>query len=237
MDSPRRTARIAGLLYLVSSIPGAFALLYVPRALHVAAGDAAGKAERLRASEGLVRVGIGAELASTVLFVFVALTLYRLFRPVAAGPAMAMLVLILLSVPISFLDVLTEIAALELAGAGESAKYLAAFTVPQREAFAYLAMHFHYLGICLAEIFWGLWLLPFGVCVVRSRFIPRALGFLLWIAAFGYLGRALGDLVLPRYSDAIGKVAGPLTILELPIILWLSIRGARPQAPRIAPAA
>jgi hypothetical protein len=104
MDSTRRTARLAGLLYLASSIPGVFALLYVPGKL-VVRGDAAATADRLRASASLLRLGIGAELVSTSIFIFVALVLYWLFQPVSPRPALAMLVLILLSVPISFLSI------------------------------------------------------------------------------------------------------------------------------------
>src|SRR6516164_2809726 len=93
MDSTRKTARLAGLLYLLSSILGAFALLYVPGKL-VVKGDAAATAARLRASEGLLRAGITAELLSSVIFIFLALVLYRLFKPVSERHARAMMVLI-----------------------------------------------------------------------------------------------------------------------------------------------
>ena len=235
MDPTKQTARLAGLLYLASSIPGFFALLYVPTKLAVAPGDAAAKADRLRASESLLRLGIGAELLGTILFIFVALVLYRLFKPVSEGPALAMLVLILLSVPISFLDVLTEIAALEFAGAGSGARYLSVFDAHQRDALAYFAFHQHYLGIVVAEIFWGLWLFPFGICVVRSRFIPRFLGIFLMVAGCGWVAKALSELAVPQYADAVDRVARILTPLELPIIFWLLIWGAKPQPTAASP--
>jgi Domain of unknown function (DUF4386) len=233
MDSPKRTARLAGLLYLVSSIPGVFSLLYVPGKLSVPGGDAAAKADRIRASEGLLRAGIAAEVIGTVLFIFVALVLYRLFRPVAEGPALAMLVLILLSVPISLFNVLNEIAALEFAAGSGAGRFLSVFDPPQRDALAYLALHMHFEGIMVAQIFWGLWLFPFGICVMRSGFIPRFLGILLMIAGCGYVGKSLAELALPQYADAVGRVTGILTVLELPIIFWLLIWGAKPQ--RLAP--
>src|ERR1700687_2201508 len=125
MDSTKRTARLAGLLYLVSSIPGAFALLYVPGKL-VVTGDAAATADRIRASTALFRMGMGAELLSMPFFIFVALVLYRLFKPVSEGPALWILVLILLSIPISFVNVLSEIAAVNLAGGTGAADFLSA---------------------------------------------------------------------------------------------------------------
>src|SRR5215831_11289380 len=103
MDETKKTARLAGLLYLLSSIPGAFALLYLPGKL-VVKGDAAATADRIRGSETLFRAGIAAELLGMTLFIFVALVLYRLFKPVREKAALAMMVLILLSIPVSFLN-------------------------------------------------------------------------------------------------------------------------------------
>lgn len=228
MDSTRKTARLAGLLYLLSSIPGAFSLLYVPAKV-IVEGDAAATADRIRASGTLLRMGIGAELLGMTLFVFLALVLYRLFRPTSESPALAMLVLILLPMPISFLNVVNEVAAMDLAGGGAAARYLAAVNPPERDALAYLFLDLHGRSISVAQVFWGLWLFPFGVCVMRSGFIPRVLGILLILAGIGHTSSAVGDLVFPQYAAAIGRVTGILTLGELPIILWLLIRGARPQ--------
>ncbi len=228
MDSPKKTARLAGLLYLVSSIPGVFALLYVPGKL-IVRGDAAATGDLIRASGALLRMGIGAELIGMSLFVFVALVLYRLFKPVSPGPALWMMVLILLSIPIAFVNVVFETASLRLAGGGGGADYLSAFDPHQRDALAYLCLGLHGDGIMVAQIFWGLWLFPFGVCVIRSGFIPRFLGVLLIIAAFGYLGSSVAALVLPQYQHAVHQASRFLTLLEPPTILWLVIWGAKPQ--------
>ncbi len=228
MDSTRKTARLAGLLYLLSSIPGAFALVYVPGKL-VVKGDAAGTAERLRTSGALFRLGLGAELLGMALFIYVALVLYRLFQPVSPGPALSMLVLILVSIPIAFVNVLTEIAALNLAGGAGGTDFLSGLDPHQRDALAYLCLRLHGQGFLVAQIFWGLWLFPFATCVIRSGFIPRFLGVLLIAAAFGYLGSSIANLVFPQSADAIGPVTRILTLLETPIIFWLLIWGARPQ--------
>lgn len=226
----KRTARLAGLLYLLSSLAGAPALLYVPGKL-IVEGDAAATAERLRASGNLLRLGIGSEIAGFAIFIFVALTLYRLFRPVSERHALAMMVLILISIPITFIGILPEVAALDLAGGGAIAGAtgsLSALDPHQRDALASLCLDLHAKGYSVAEVFWGLWLFPFGICVIRSGFIPRFLGVLLMIAAFGYLASSASELVLPHYADAIGPIT-KLTACELPIIFWLLIWGARPQ--------
>jgi hypothetical protein len=131
----------------------------------------------------------------------------------------------LVSIPISLLNVLNEIAALTLI---RGADFLSPFDKPQRDALAMLFLNLHFQGFMVAQVFWGLWLIPFGVLVFKSGFLPRILGVLLIIACFGYLANSLVALgVLP--ADVVSRVVGQLTICELPIILWLLIRGAKDQ--------
>jgi hypothetical protein len=228
MDSNRKTARLAGLLYLVSSLPAPFALIYVPGKLFVE-GDPAATGERLRALGGLLRAGIAASLISGILFIFVPLVLYRLFKPVAEWSALAMLVLITISFPISFHAVVHQVAALNLAGGGDGSGFVSALDAHSRDALAYLALRMHHRELMVAEIFWGLWLFPFGICVIRSGFIPRFLGVLLMIAGCGYVADAFAELALPQYVDAIGRLTTITNFCEVPIIFWLLIWGAKPQ--------
>jgi hypothetical protein len=228
MDSTKRTARLAGLLYLVSSLPAPFALIYVPGKLFVE-GNPAATAERLKTYEGLLRAGIAAGLISGIIFVFVPLVLYRLFKPVSEWSALAMLVLILLSFPISSLGVVTQLAALNFAGGGQGATFVSAIDASQRDALAYLALRLHGQGIMVAEIFWGLWLFPFGICVIRSGFIPRFLGILLMIAGAGYVADSLVELSLPQYAHVTDRITMITNFCEVPIIFWLLIWGAKPQ--------
>ena len=223
----KRTARLAGLLYLVSSLPAPFSLIYVPRKIFVE-GDPAATAERLRSFEGLVRAGIAAGLVSGIIFIFCVLTLYRLFKPVSEWSALAMLVLILLSFPISSDAIVHQISAMNLAGGGESA-FLATLDASQRNALAYHELRLHGRSIMLAEIFWGLWLFPFGVCVMRSGFIPRILGVLLMIAGAGYVLDAFAELTAPQYVSLTDKLTTITNFCEVPIIFWLLIWGAKPQ--------
>ncbi|HEX7251702.1 MAG TPA: DUF4386 domain-containing protein [Thermoanaerobaculia bacterium] len=228
MDATKKLARRAGLLYFLFSLFGPFALLYVPGKIFVK-GDAAATADRIRSSETLLRIGIGTELVGFAGFIFVALALYRLFKPVSEGHALATMVLGIVSAPISFVCILGEIAALDFAGSGGGGQFLAAFNGPQRDALAYMSLRLHGQGFLVAGIFWGLWLFPFGICVIRSGFIPRILGILLIIAGSGYVASTFVYLVLPQYANAVGRITEITNIGELPIIFWLLIWGARPQ--------
>jgi len=172
-----KTARVAGLLYLLMGLPAALSLIYVPRTL-IVHGDAAATATNILAHEMLFRIGIVCELVTAAGFIFVVRALYRLLNEVNKTQASLMVTLFLISVPISFLNVLNEIAALTLMhGAG----FLSVFERPQRDALAMLFLGLHDHGIGVAAIFWGLWLFPFGILVMRSGFFPRILGLLLII--------------------------------------------------------
>jgi hypothetical protein len=225
MNSTKKAARVAGLLYLLASIPGAFCLIYVPSHF-IVSGDAAATASKIVASEFVFRLGIVSELASFTGFIFVVRALYRLLCGVNKAHASLMVTLMLVSIPISLLNVLNEIAALTLIrGAG----FLSAFDKPQQDALAMMFLELHFQGFMVAQVFWGLWLIPFGVLVFKSGFLPRILGVLLIIACFGYLANSLVAFGVLPFADLVSRVVGRLTICELPIILWLLIIGAKDQ--------
>jgi Domain of unknown function (DUF4386) len=210
------------LLYVLTSIPGVFCLIYIPSTF-IVHGDAAATASKILNSEFLFRFGIVAEVVSFTGFIFVVRALYRLLSGVDKAQASLMVTLMLVSIPISLVNVLNEIAALILVRGGDS---LSVFDKPRRDALAMLFLQVHFQGFMVAQLFWGLWLIPFGLLVYKSGFLPRILGALLIIACFGYLANSLVAFgVLPAH--AVTRAAGELTACELPIILWLLIMGAK----------
>ena len=223
MRTVKRQARLAGLLYFLMIVVGTPGLLLVPGAL-VVHGDAAATAERLRAAELLFRLGIASQLAGQVLFVFAGLALYRLFESVNRTLAIQMLVLVLVSVPIAFLNTVNELAAIVIVGAPP---FLAALSKSQLDSLAYLFLRLHGEGIGIIWVFWGLWLVPYGLLVLRSGFLPRILGALLLLAALGDLLRAMTSLFPAAGNTFLDPIAGILSLGELPIVLWLLIAGAK----------
>ncbi len=207
----------------MASITAVFAWVYVNGKIFVR-DDATATANNIRVSETLLRLGIASELIGSIIFIFVVLALYRLFKAVSEKHAMAMAILLLISTPISLLAVLGELAALIVAG---GANFLSTFDQHQLDSLSYLFFRLHGQALVVAQIFWGLWLFPFGVLVVRSHFIPRFLGYLLWIAAFGYIANSAAALLMPAYRQAVAQFADPLQMAELPIIFWLLIWGAK----------
>ena len=226
IDETRRKARSAGLLYLLMGLIAPLGLIYVPGKL-VVSENATATADNIRSSETLLRMGIGSELLHQVIFVFLILALFRLFRPVSERQAILMAVLGLVSVPIVMLNVVNEVAAL-IAVSG--AAFLSVFSKGQLDALAYLFLRLHSQGINVATILWGLWLFPFGLLVIWSEFIPRVLGILLIIAGVGNVVSAATTVLLPRYAHQIDPVTTILGLGEIPIMIWLLFWGAREQS-------
>jgi len=226
MSFTKDPGRLAGLLYLLASIPGFFALLYVPSKIFVH-GNATATANNIAAHEMLFRLGIAADLIAQALFIFVALALYYLLKGVNPRHALLMLTLILVAIPIAFVNELNSIAALVLA---RGADFLSVFDKPQRDALARLFLDLRGGGFDVAGIFWGLWLFPLGLLVYRSGFLPRILGVLLMIACWAYLANSFTSLVLPRYEAMVNRWISPLQLAEMVFMLWLLIKGARPRA-------
>lgn len=226
MNSTKKTARIAGFLYLLLALTAAFSILYVPSAL-VVFGDAAATAENIASSQLLFRAGILSGIVSHVIFVLLVLVLYHLLREISRKQAMLMVTFVVISVATGFVNTINQLGALiALSGAD----FLSAFEEPELDALAYLFMRLHSHGIQIIQIFWGLWLFPFGLLVYRSRFIPKILGVLVIIAGVGYLLGTITFLILPQYQSALSTPIMILEMGELPIILWLLIVGVKAQA-------
>jgi Domain of unknown function (DUF4386) len=226
MNSLKKQSRIAALLYFINCLPAPFALLYVPSVLMVR-GDAAATANNVRDSEALLRLGMAVELFSSTVVIFAVLAFYHLFKRVSQKHAMAMMILMLISVPISYLNVLNDLAALTFARG--PAFLSAVFDKAQLDALVLFFLRLHSQGFILAQIFWGLWLFPFGIAVMRSGFIPRFVGIAATIAGGGYVIASSISLFLPSFAQW-GQLAMVLGAGEL-AILWMLIWGAQEPPP------
>jgi hypothetical protein len=228
MTETDRRARIAGGLYLLSSLPAFFSLRYVPDTI-IVRGDPAATITNIERAETLFRLGIAGELLGAALWVLLIRALYRLFADVDRGQAWLMAALGLMTVPILFVNVLPELAVLALV---KDPAIGGAFPAHVREGLVALAFRVHGQAFTIAGVFWGLWLFPFAVLVWRCGFLPRALGVLLAIGGAGWLVQSAIALTAPSLTAVVGPVASfAAQAGELPIIFWLLVVGARPRAP------
>jgi len=226
MSSTHNPGRAAGFLYLLLVIFAPVRLIYIPSKLFVA-GNATATANNIATHETLFRLGIVSDLFCGTILIFLVLALYRLFKGVDQNLAVLMVIVGgVLPAAIDFFNVLNDAAALVLV---RGADFLSVFEKPQRDALAMLFVRLHHHEIVAAEILWGLWLFPLALLVYRSRFLPRFLGVWLIINGFAYLILSFTGLLLPQYEDMFSNIAFPAELGEVALMLWLLIKGAKPQ--------
>ncbi len=220
-----KTARIAGLLYLGVVITGIFSLMYVPSKL-IDLDNAASTFANLVQNEMLFRLGIVSGLICYTFFLFLPLVLYKLLKQVNETYSKLMVLLALLSVPIFFINVQNEFTVLSLIG---DANYLKVLSAEQIQAQVIFYLDQYRSGMRIVHIFSGLWLLPFGLLVYKSGFLPKLLGVLLMVGCFGYLVNFTGNTLIKSYSEmGIAQyISLPASIGEIGICLWLLIIGVR----------
>jgi hypothetical protein len=225
-----KAARVAGATYLLL-FTAPLRLIYIPTTLFVH-GNATETAKNIAAHETLFRLGIFSDLLTGAFAIFVVLALYRLFKEVDQFLASLMVILGgLMVAPIYFLNTLNDAAALLLV---RGADFLAVFDKPQRDALAMLFLRLHHHGVVANEIFWGLWLLPLALLVIRSGFLPRFLGYWLILNGFAYVATSFTGLLLPQYENMVSNITFPALLGEGALVLWLLIKGAKVQ-PLAAP--
>jgi len=220
----RDQARIAGLLYLLMGVTSAVSFGNIPT-LAPGGRDAAAIVQKIAASQLAYRIGILCELVAQLLSVFAVMALYRLLHGVNKTQATLMVALGLVSVPMGFANMLLGIAPLVLLS---GADYLSAFDKSQLDALAASFLSLRAYGIGANMALFGLVLLPFGLLVIRSGFIPRILGILLIIGCFPYLIVSVASLLFPAYADVLSRLL-ILAVGEILVILWLLIKGVRTE--------
>ena len=224
MSSPKRLARIAGFLYLTVAIFGGFAHLFVRAAVYVP-GDAAATTGNVLANTGLVRFGVFADLLQATVFLLLAMTLYILLNHVSTHAAQAMVVFVAIATAIITLNMVFQFAALLVATDGT---YVAALGAEGSNALVLLLLDIQHYGYLIAQIFFGLWLLPLGYLSYKSGMFPRALAVLLVIGGMGYLLDTVGSFLVPNFGEIPSAlVVIPAGIAELWMVGYLLVIGVR----------
>lgn len=217
-------ARVAGVLYLVVAVLGGFSQLYV-RSTVVVPGDAAATTQNISSSAALFRLGLVTDLIGITAFLLVALALYALLEPISKQIASAMVIFNAISVAILSTNMVNHAAALTVA---TNPDYAAAASA---QVMLFLDLHSH--GYVIAEIFFGLWLLPLGYLVFRSGDFPKALGLLLMVGSASYLIDVAATLLLPDANAHLSLLlAAPAGISEVAFLLWLIVKGATAREAR-----
>lgn len=234
MSSPKRLAGIAGLLYLIVGIFSGFSFGYVLSKVY-APGDAATTAANVLANSGLVRLGVVADLAQATVMVFLAMTLYLLLKHVNKNAARAMVLLATIAATIMCLNLVFEFASLLVA---TDKSYVSAFGVAGSNALVMLLLDIQHYGYLIAQIFFGLWLVPMGYLAYKSAMFSKALAVVLIVAGFSYLVDLLALFLTPDLGKQIHGFLAIAPIIAEPwmvgYLLWMGVRSPRPADRRSA---
>jgi len=226
-SSLKKTARLVGLVYVIWIIMGVFGMFYVPSQINIR-GDAAATAQNILSHEFLFRTSIINDLISHILWVFMVLMLYRMFKQVSGRQAKLLVALVIVQIPVAFIMGAFNITSLMIF----KGEILKTFQLAQRQDLGMLFLKINDYGVLTLEMFWGLWLFPLAILVYRSRFLPRFLGVWLAITGVFYLVLSFTGILLPQYKDMVlnSVFALPAELGEVAFALWLLIKGAKEKA-------
>lgn len=225
----KKIARIAGLLYLFLIVTGVFGVMYIPSQI-IVPGDSISTAKNMISNEFLFRTGVLNDIISNTIFLFLVLVLYRLLKSVNEHQAKIMFVLVIVQIPFVFIMEAFNITSLMIL----KGEILKTFELNQRQDLAMLFTEINNYGTLSLEMFWGLWLLPFGLLVYKSEFIPRIFGTLLLIGGFAYMIDSTIGILFPDYSSFV-KYPTLLFVAigEVSITLWLLIKGIKTKEQKV----
>ena len=226
MNSTKKTARLAGLLWLLAAVTGGFGLSYI-RSKVIVPEDAAATVANIMASEFLYRAAIVGTLFSQIFMFFFGLTLFRLFKGVHEGLATVFLISIMMTVGIAVVNTLNHFEALLILS---QADYLKVFNPEQLKAMAMTSVRLaNSSGQGLLEIFWAPYYFSFGLLTIRSKFLPKVLGILLMLMGVGFATNILEKFLIPQFHPVMfTRLAMSLGALGgIPTILWLLIKGGK----------
>lgn len=174
---------------------GFYGILYVPNIL-VVQGDIIATIDNVISHNMLFRLSIVFALATQIVNIVLVIYLYRLLKPVNSSQSALMVVFSLLAVPIALINELNHSAILILNGLYHPGNIGDAQYILLVELF----LNLHEYGIVVAQIFWGLWVLPMGLLIIKSEFIPKILGVLMLIAGTGYIIDVFNWFIFPGFE-------------------------------------
>ena len=222
MKSIQRTARFAGVLYLVITVAAIVAHIYVPSII-IVPGDAAATANNMRESATLFRFGtVGGELVVLLSEVVLAVVLYVLLKPVNKTLSLIAAVSRLVMTTIHGINMINYFFAMLLvSGTG----YLSVFSAEQAQSLAMLFLEAHGYGFTIGIAFLTIHVFVLGYLIFKSGYFPKVLGVLFIAAGVGYLVDSFALLLSPAYETTPGIIAATIAIAEIAFPLWLLIKG------------
>lgn len=222
MNSIRKIARTAGLLYLLYMVTSVVANLF-GKFVFV---EAPVTVNHIMTHATQFRIGFVINLFSVVLFLLAAWALYVLLKPVNKDLALLFLLFNVAGFAVWLFSSLCLFGSLVILNGPEAIK---AYQPDQLQALAVFFFGLYKTGAFIAQVPYGVWLFPLGYLVLKSGFLPKVLGMFLiadGICQFVYVCQRLilPDLAIIAYPCLVISF-----IAEFSLALWLSIKSVNPR--------
>lgn len=214
-----RCVRWVGALYVLTIIAGGWGESQVPSTLLIA-NDVAGTAQRVAQSLGLFRASFIAYLVEACCDITLNVLLYALLRPVSRQFALLALCFGLIATAIYAAGELVYFAAalpildVDVARVVEPA-------VKAELTYLCLTLYGYVNGIF--AVFYGTAAVIRGSLMVRSSFIPRAIGILFIAGGLGFIAKNLLVVGAPRYDQFY--ILLPMFVAMLSWTIWSIVKG------------
>ena len=222
----KKTARIAGLWYLVLAIGAGYNWMYITKTFEL--DSAVLTVQNILATETQYIISIIFSIVGQIGFIFLALTLYRLFKNVNPIQARLMLTLVLVSVSVMFVNIIFQTSALIFLN---RTNYFTAFSMEQISEFSAMFLHLNIIGVYIVDIFWGLWLFPLAYLTYHSNFFPKIIAYVLVISGISYVFASFCFIIKPEILTILGTYLSiPQSLGEVVMLLWLLIKGVSTPA-------
>ena len=187
--------------------------------------DSAVTAQNIGNQEFLFRMGFVADLIMQLAYFLLPVVLYQLLKKTSKELAGLMVLSVTVAVAIMCINMLNHYAPLLLLNHNI---YTSAFSTEQINNSVSFYLEMHNKGYHIAQLFFGLWLLPLGYLVFKSERFPKIIGILLIVGCFGYLTDFLIYFLYPENSIALSEyITAPADLGEFSLCLYLLIKGVK----------
>lgn len=226
MKNIQKTARFAGILYLLITVAAIVAHIYMPTEL-IDPGDASATANNIVNSSALFRFGgVGGELIILLSEVILSIVLFVLLKPVNKVLSMLAAVSRLVMTTIHGFNLINYFFVIILLG---GSSYLTVFSSEQINALVMLFLDAQSFGFTIGIAFLVIHVILLGYLIVKSGYFPKVLGYLFLAAGVGYLIDSFGLLLFANYETTPTVIAIVISISELAFPLWLLIKGVNKE--------
>lgn len=213
------TARITGVWYLMLAISGMVGFLMLHSRIYVSA-DSSQTLTNLIEHETLARVRLLFEFMVVVSQALAAVWFYKLFKDIRHVEAWALAVWGTINSAVIMISAIAMAGALGVANSAQA--------LNEKIILVQVFGQFVKNAWGVGGLFFGLWLIPMGYIVVRSKRMPVWLGRVLILGGAGYLISTC-TLYMDVHGAWVEMLVIPATVGEFWMIGYLLIFGIRPS--------